>query len=135
MTTSKNILAESMHSLVTPEFSGTHEEMITAVNYWVAVVSQLRTLFITVSSHDNRDAIIKQLGVELAGLNAELGNTTASVVASPDGLSSMDQKLAPPDMPDQVPEVDLSFSEALNKIRENAGIKVKQLSPLEKAFK
>ena len=132
--TSKNLLSESMHSLITPEFSGTHEEMIAAVNYWVGIVSQLRILFTIVPSQNNRDAILKQLMVELAGLNSELNNNTASVAPNPYGLNSMDQVLTTPELPAEV-EIDLSISnESLNKLRENAGIKLKQITPLQKVF-
>jgi hypothetical protein len=91
MTTDIEKLKESMHALVTPEFTGTHEEMISAVGYWVSMISQLRSLFTIISSFDNRAAIINQLEKEIAIMKAELDNLSAKVNTDGNGLPSMGQ--------------------------------------------
>lgn len=106
-------LIESMHPLVTPEFTGTHDEMITAINFWVSLVSQLRSLPSVVTTYENREAIIKQVEQEIAGLRSELENVSTTVTTDDNGAQSMTQpKTGPDDQPEQQDQaVDLSVSE------------------------
>lgn len=129
-------LIESMHPLVTPEFTGTHEEMITAINFWVSLVSQLRSLPSVVTTYENREAIITQVEQEIAGLRSELQNVSTTVTTSADGMPSMVQPKTNPDgepepEADQTPVVDLSVSEDMQRL---AGIAPKRNS-LSDAFK
>ena len=129
MTTDIEKLKESMHALVTPEFTGTHEEMISAVGYWVSMISQLRSLFTIISSFDNRAAIINQLEKEIAIMKAELDNLSAKVNTDGNGLPSMGQP-APTSAPaieiepGQPTEVDITVQQEaqLQRMRANAGV-------------
>jgi hypothetical protein len=147
MTTDIDKLKESMHALVTPPFTGTHEEMIGAVGYWVTMISHLRSLFNIVSSHENRSAIVDQLEKEVGIMKAELDNLSAELVTDKaTGQTSMVQpvaSLAPEPASQTVPAmveptVDLSVRESmLDRIKANAGvpqnsIKVHPLSKLSK---
>jgi hypothetical protein len=144
-------LKESMHALVTPPFSGTHEEMIAAVGYWVTMISHLRSMFNIVTGHDNRAAIIDQLEKEVGIIKSELENLTAKVVTDPaTGQTSMVQPVAepinqpgPPPVPAMVEPTPITLSATqtneslLDRIRANAGvpqnsIKVHPLSKLSK---
>jgi hypothetical protein len=109
----QDLLIESMHPLVTPEFTGTHEEMISAINFWVALVSQLRSLPGTITAYENREAIIKQVELEVASLRSELQNVSSVATIDDDGAQSMTQPKT--DANDQAIEpdnaVDLSVTE------------------------
>ena len=117
-------LKESMHSLVTPEFTGTHDEMIQAAGYWITLISQVRNLLNAVQGFDNRAAIINQLDKEVGIMKAELENLSAKMTPG-NGLPTMAQP-APTDSPDvQIePEVDMSakHEEDLQRMRANAGV-------------
>lgn len=130
-TDTQKLLIESMHSLVTPEFTGTHEEMIGVVSYWVSMITQLRSLFSTVTSYENRAAIITQLDKEIAIMKAELENISARPATDAQGQMSMVQPIAEPNAPvgDVAPTkppvqmVDLSVHEAmLARMKANAGV-------------
>jgi len=125
-------LYESMHSLVTPEFTGTHEEVIAAVNYWVTTVTHLRSLFGANSSYENKAAIIMQLEKEVGILKAELENVSGKVTTDVDGASSVEQPVpadAQPraDVSNAPQPVDLSV-----RMAEMAGIKPKKAGPLSR---
>ena len=88
-------LKESMHALVTPPFTGTHEEMIAAVGYWVTMISHLRSMLNIVTGHDNRAAIIDQLEKEVGIMKGELENLSAKLVTDTGtGQTSMVQPAA-----------------------------------------
>lgn len=135
MTTDIDKLKESMHALVTPEFTGTHEEMIAAAGYWIALISQVRNLFNSIPGFDNRASIINQLEKEVAIMKAELENLSATLTPSVgvDGLPSMSQpapvntpaiQIEPPGNPVAPTEVDLSVRQEamMQRIRANAGV-------------
>jgi len=143
-------LKESMHALVTPEFTGTHEEMIGAVGYWVSIISQLRSLFQLVTSYENRNAIITQLEKEVGIMKAELENLSAKVATDTVGQSSMIQPVPiataatvaatvaaqaepKPPMVDPVkPQITLATEEILQRLRANAGVKIGKAHPLSR---
>jgi hypothetical protein len=120
-------LKESMHALVTPEFTGTHDEMIAAAGYWISLISQVRNLFNVIPGFDNRASIINQLEKEVAIMKAELENLSATVTTDGNGLPSMGQP-APTNAPaiEVEPEdkaVDMSAHDAdLQRMRANAGV-------------
>lgn len=119
------ILNESMHSLVTPEFIGTHEEQVAAAGYWITLVSQVRNLFNTISGFDNRAAIINQLEKEVGIMKAEIENLSATVSTDGNGLPSMTQPAPTNTDPIEVePEVDLSAKHEaeMQRMRANAGV-------------
>lgn len=120
-------LKESMHALVTPEFTGTHEEMIAAAGYWIALISQVRNLFNGIPGFDNRAAIINQLEKEVGIMKAELENLSATVTTDGNGLPSMGQPAPTTTPPIEVEpegnEVDMSAHEAeMQRMRANAGV-------------
>lgn len=148
-TDTQKLLLESMHSLVTPEFTGTHEEMIGVVGYWVAMITQLRSLFAIVTSYENRSAIIMQLDKEVAIMKAELENISAKPATDSNGQHSMVQPIAQPNAPVgdvtpttpevtvmEPPTVDLSVHEAaMQRMRANAGVKSNiKVHPLSKVY-
>lgn len=130
-------LKESMHSLVTPEFTGTHDEMIDAAGYWISLISQVRNLFNAIPGFDNRASIINQLEKEVGIMKAELENLSATVTTDGNGLPSMGQPAPTNAPPIEVEpgqhtqavagpvEVDLSVKQEalLQRIRANAGVK------------
>lgn len=119
-------LKESMHALVTPEFTGTHDEMIAAAGYWISLISQVRNLLNAVQGFDNRAAIINQLDKEVAIMKAELENLSAKVTPG-NGLPAMTQP-APTDSPDiqiepEAPATLTPQQEAeMQRMRANAGV-------------
>lgn len=118
-------LQESMHTLVTPEFTGTHDEMITAAGYWVTLISQIRSLFNTISSFDNRAAIINQLEKEVSIMKAELDNLSATITTDGNGLPSMGQPAPTTTAPIEVepePEADPKVEAEMQRMRANAGV-------------
>lgn len=122
-------LKESMHALVTPEFTGTHDEMIAAAGYWISLISQVRNLFNAISGFDNRAAIINQLEKEVSIMKAELENLSATVTTDGNGLPAMGQP-APTNAPsievepDDDKTVDLSSKHEaeMQRMRANAGV-------------
>jgi hypothetical protein len=131
----KNIqtLIESMHPLITPKFIGTNDEMITAINFWVTLVSQLRALSSTVTIYENREAIIKQVEQEIASLRSELENVSATVTTDDSGAQSMTQpKTGPDDQPelqqDQVVDLSVFEEKVLADMRRLAGLSIKRNS-------
>lgn len=118
-------LNESMHSLVTPEFIGTHEEQVAAAGYWISLVSQVRNLFNAIQGFDNRAAIINQLEKEVGIMKAELENNSATVNTDGNGLPSMGQP-APTDAPEiQIepdPNADAARDAEMQRMRANAGV-------------
>ena len=118
-------LKESMHALVTPQFTGTHDEMIAAAGYWISLISQVRNLFNVIPGFDNRASIINQLEKEVAIMKAELENLSATVTTDGNGLPTMGQPAPTTSEPIKVePEVDLSAKqeEDLQRMRANAGV-------------
>lgn len=134
-------LNESMHSLVTPEFTGTHQEQVAAAGYWVSLISQVRNLFDAIPGFDNRAAIINQLEKDVAIMKAELDNLSATVTSN-GGLPQMAQP-APVNAPAleieptaQPHEVNLAQEALIARLKANAGvpqdlIKVHPLSRLK----
>jgi len=127
------MLIESMHPLVTPEFSGANEEILQAINYWMSVVTQFRVLTIDVTSFANRAAIIKQMEVEVAALRAELENVSSVATKDEDGKLSMTQPKIEPDGDVIVPDnaVDLSVREDMQRL---AGIAAPSRNSLSNMF-
>lgn len=122
MTTDLQTLVESMHPLVTPEFTGTHEEQIAAVGYWVTAVSHVRSLFTVITAFDNRASIVNQLEKEVAILKAELENLSATISTDGNGLPSMSQPAPTGSAPIQVePNAERTEAE-LQRMRANAGV-------------
>lgn len=127
MTTDIEKLKESMHALVTPDFTGTHEEMIGAVGYWVSMISQLRSLFTMINSFDNRAAIINQLEKEIAIMKAELDNLSAKITTDGNGLPSMGQPAPTGEPaieiePTEVVDLTAQHEAQLQRMRANAGV-------------
>lgn len=117
-------LNESMHSLVTPEFIGTHEEQVAAAGYWISLVSQVRNLFNAIPGFDNRAAIINQLDKEVAIMKAELENNSATVNTDGNGLPSMGQP-APTDAAEieiEPANVEAAREAEMQRMRANAGV-------------
>lgn len=71
----------SNHALITPQFVGTAEEIITALGCWSTLVDSIRFLDTRVASYENRAQIIMHLGREVSALEAELENKTSTVAA------------------------------------------------------
>lgn len=117
-------LNESMHSLVTPEFIGTHEEQVAAAGYWITLISQVRNLFNTIPGFDNRAAIINQLEKEVAIMKAELENLSATITTNGNGLPSMGQPAPTNTPPVEIePETTEQNHEAeMQRMRANAGV-------------
>lgn len=116
-------LNESMHSLVTPEFIGTHDEQVAAAGYWIALVSQVRNLFNAIPGFDNRAAIINQLEKEVGIMKAELENISATVSTDGNGLPAMSQP-APTNAPEIQIEPDQAAAQEaeMQRMRANAGV-------------
>jgi hypothetical protein len=133
MNKQQKMLIESMHPLVTPEFSGANEEILQAINYWMGVVTQFRLLTTDVTSFVNRASIIKQMEVELAALRSELENVSSVATKDEDGKLSMTQPKVEPDgeiiQPDNA--VDLSVKEDMQRL---AGIPVPSRNSLSNLF-
>lgn len=134
--------------LVTPEFTGTDEEIIAALNYWNALVMHVRSLANNVTAYANKEAIITHLEREVSLIKAEVENVSAKVV-QPDGESipQMRQPAQPPEpavqadiahpepkVVDLSPVANESLSKLKNKLRSMAGIKQVKESRLQQAI-
>lgn len=130
MNKQQKLLIESMHPLVTPEFSGTNEEILQAINFWMEAVTTFRSLVGQVTSFENRAAIIKQMEVELAALRAELENVSSVTTKDEEGKLSMTQpkidSVGDVIKPDNA--VDLSVSEDMRRLAGISGPSHKSLS-------
>jgi len=143
-------LEEGVHNpLVSPEFTGTDEEIMAAFNYWTRLVNIVRELTTTVTGYPNKEAILAHLERETSLLRTELENVSAVPVAGEQpGVTQMKQPLQGPDAQQQadiaageelpahekVVDLSLAAESIADRARRAAGIS-KKVDPLERAFK
>ena len=82
-------LFENEHPLVTPNFIGTDQEKINVLGYWAGLISMLRSMNISIVSHENKLAVIKQLRAELDIIDVEINNVSSHEVTNQDGSPEM----------------------------------------------
>lgn len=87
------ILNEDNHPLITPQFSGTAEEITTALRCWADLIENLRFLDVRVTAYNNRSEIIAHLERELQALRAEIDNVSATMTDPASGLPIMSQPI------------------------------------------
>jgi hypothetical protein len=79
-------LTESDNSaLVTPDFTGTDDEKISVINYWAELIGLIRSIDASVSSLENKLAIISQIKKEIELIELSLTNATAQPIDNGDG--------------------------------------------------
>lgn len=85
-------LTEGNHTLVTPAFSGSADEIMIAARAWLDIVGNLRGLEAQVTSFENRASIIEHLSREVASLQTSLTNASATLTTT-DNIPSLKQDL------------------------------------------
>lgn len=84
--------------LKTPEFTGTDEEVVGALSYWNTLVTHVRQLNTSLTTHENKLAVIAHLEHEIALLKADFENVSAvPVPGEQPGTTQMRQPGVEPD--------------------------------------
>lgn len=104
-------LKENEHKLITPSFIGTDEEKITTLNYWLGMITHLRSLNSIVISFENKISIINQLKIELNIIDNEVNNVSSVPTPEIDGSVEMSNLPVPPDVANGA-IVDLTVTES-----------------------
>lgn len=86
------------NSLISPEFTGTDEEIMAAFNYWTQLVNVVRQLPVQVTGYANREAIVAHFEREVGLLRTGIENVSAKPeVNDQSGVAKMTPPMQGPD--------------------------------------
>ena len=88
----------SNNPLISPELTGTDEEIMNGFTYWNTLVTTVRQMLSVNTGYQNKEAIISHLEREVSLLRTELTNVSAIPAANRlPGVTHMKQPLQAPD--------------------------------------